>query len=75
MEPFIFAVDLTEPSGFTNTTWTAPPPPSRGAPTARSSAPSPSRSPMLATEDPNRSPSDRSGPFEVEPFIFAVEMG
>ena len=65
----IFCSDLTVPSLLRNSTHTAPrspnePPPSssRRAPTARSPAPSPSRSPSKVTELPNRSPSSSTPP-------------
>ena len=41
-----------------------------GAPTARSSTPSPSRSPMPAAEYPNQSLSASAGPRAVRSFIF-----
>jgi hypothetical protein len=53
----------TVPSGFRNRMWTAPrsvpPSSSPEAPTARSGVPSPSRSPIPATEMPNSSASSR----------------
>ena len=42
------------------------------APTAISAIPSPSRSPMRATDEPNRSPSRSAGPFAVSEFISTV---
>ena len=44
------------------------------APTARSVTPSPSRSPMAATEWPKRSYADRSGPWGVLAFISLVSL-
>ena len=76
----ISAVDFGVPSGFIKTTWTAPlapssPESSPGAPTAMSAVPSPSRSPMPATEVPNSSPSASDGPLAVVEFISVVFFG
>ena len=76
----ISAVFFAVPSEFMNTTWTAPllpssPTSSPVAPTAMSSTPSPSTSPMPATEVPNKSPSSSEGPLGVVEFISAVFLG
>ena len=74
--PFISTVFWTVPSAFIIMTWRAPTwsPPARsyGAPTARSGTPSPFRSPMAATDEPNLSPGSRTGPLEVALFISTV---
>ena len=76
--PFISVVCFMVPSGFISITWTAPRPrpasASRGAPTAMSGTPSPSRSPMPATDSPNWSSLPREGPLGVlaVPFISTV---
>ena len=73
VEALTSAVRCTVPSGFMNRTYRSPvpvPPPKRPvAPTAMSGVPSPSRSPILATEAPKRSPDAMSGPFGVEALI------
>ena len=63
--PFISMVRLAVPSEFISIIWTAPrpmpPASSSGAPAATSCIPSPSTSPMPATEVPNPSPAARTG--------------
>ena len=74
------AAPFTVPSRFMNRTWTAPellpasPEPASwfSAPAARSGTPSPSRSPMPATEEPNESRSETLGPPGVAELISAV---
>ena len=84
--PFISVVCFTVPSGFISMTWTVslvlrPPKKKPGAPAAISGVPSPSRSPMPATEEPSLSPSASDGPLGVlaVPFIamvcFTVPLG
>ena len=72
----ISAVPFTVPSEFMNRTWTAPllrcPSSSPGAPAAMSPTPSPSRSPMPATDEPKASSSASDGPFCVVELISAV---
>ena len=51
-----------------------PPSSSPLAPTAKSFTPSPSKSPMFATEYPNLSPLVSSGPFVVESLISTVDF-
>ena len=80
VEPFISAVLLTVPSEFMYIMCSAPVfsdalllvPSSLSAPAAISATPSPSRSPMPATEEPNMSPSESDGPFAVVELISAV---
>ena len=78
--PFISMVSLTVPSGFISMTWTVPrsvPPVSaNGAPAAMSGVPSPSRSPIPATEEPKVSSSESDGPWGVldVPFISMVSL-
>ena len=76
VELFISAVLFTVPSEFMNSTCSAPlllwPSLSSGAPAAMSGTPSPSKSPRPATEEPNSSPSDSEGPFEVDELISAA---
>ena len=57
-----------------NTPWFDPRLSSRGAPTAKSSTPSPSRSPMFAMDSPKRSWSINTGPFTVESLIATVDF-
>ena len=64
------------PSGLRNRMWTAPrllpPASSPTAPAAMSATPSPSTSPIPATEAPKLSLSASEGPFAVDEFISAV---
>ena len=74
------AAPFTVPSGFISSTWTAPellpasaePASWFSAPAAMSGTPSPSKSPMPATEEPNESASDMPGPLGVAELISAV---
>ena len=74
--PSTAAARFTVPSELRNTKWTAPleipPPPLNIEPEARSGVPSPSRSPMPATDDPNSLPLASEGPFGVDELISAV---
>ena len=71
--PLISTVRFTVSLAFMNMTWTAPrstpPASSLMAPTARSGTPSPSRSPMNATDAPNVSNVSSEGPLAVLPLI------
>ena len=72
----ISAVRFTVPSGLRNMTCRAPlpspPASSPGAPAATSGMPSPSMSPMPATDEPKLSPLERIGPNGVPSWIPAV---
>ena len=78
VESLISTVESTEPSVFMNMICTAPRsvPPSSSpyAPAAKSFTPSPSKSPMFATDMPNLSLSDNVGPFAVESLISTVDF-
>ena len=75
---FISAVLLMEPSAFMNMMCTAPrsvpPASSKWALAAMSGMPSPSRSPIPATELPKASSFNSAGPFAVSSFISAVSF-
>ena len=77
VESLISTVESIEPSVFINIMCTAPrvspEPSSLSAPTAISLTPSPSKSPMSATDDPRLSVALMSGPFAVESLISTVE--
>ena len=72
----IFTLLFTVPFAFSSSTYTAPrfvpPVSSRGAPTARSGTPSPSRSPSDATELPKKSPFTSVGPPFIPLAIFTL---
>ena len=71
---------LTEESTPMKSTYASPPVPADFAPTARSATPSPSRSPRLATEEPNSSPAPGAGtppaarPMSLELFRVPSEL-
>ena len=73
---FISAVLFTVPSEFRNSTCSTPlllcPSSSFGAPAAISVTPSPSKSPMPATDEPKLSLSAIDGPLSVDELISAV---
>ena len=74
----IFEVLFTVPLEFISMTYTTflPSPFALSrAPTARSGTPSPSRSPMDATDVPKKSWSARTGPFGVRPLISMAAVG
>ena len=76
---FIAMASFTEPSAFMNiicmAPWLFPPASSPMAPAATSGIPSPSRSPISATDEPKKSSSDSAGPLSVSSFISTVELG